>query len=43
MSPDDYVWTHEATINRLNGHFLCNACYITAGMPTKHSRHWVCP
>jgi hypothetical protein len=34
LSPDDYVWQEEGTLNRDNGHFLCDGCYIKAGMPT---------
>lgn len=39
---DDYVWKEEGTLNRTNGHFLCDACYIKAGSPT--SRYgWKAP
>lgn len=30
----DYVVQEEGTLNRYNGHFLCDACYIAWGMPT---------
>ena len=30
---EEYVWSDEGTLNRLNGHFLCDGCYIAAGMP----------
>lgn len=42
MSPDDYVWAEEGTLNLNNGHFLCTACYIKAGQPS--SKHgWRAP
>jgi hypothetical protein len=34
LSPDDYVRKEEGTFNPDNGHFLCDNCYISAGMPT---------
>jgi hypothetical protein len=42
MTPDDYVWQEEGTLNRENGHFLCTRCYIAAGMPSSE-RGWVAP
>lgn len=37
-----HVQSEEGTYNPLNGHFLCDECYIKAGMPS--SPHgWVCP
>jgi hypothetical protein len=33
-TPDDFVRENEGTYNRENGHFLCTACYIGAGMPS---------
>lgn len=41
-SPEQYVREEEGTYNPANGHFLCTACYIDAGMPSS-SRGWVCP
>jgi hypothetical protein len=38
----DYVRLHEGTYNKDNGHFLCDSCYIMAGMPTAPGG-WVCP
>lgn len=38
----DVAWSEEGTLNRENGHFLCNMCYIKAGMPTSPSG-WTCP
>lgn len=29
-----YVIMEEGTYNPINGHFLCDECYIKAGMPT---------
>jgi hypothetical protein len=34
LTPDEYVWQEEGTLNPNNGHFLCDSCYIAAGMPT---------
>lgn len=42
MTPDQYVWEEEGTLNRSNGHFLCTACYIKAGMPSS-PRGWEAP
>ena len=33
LTPDQYVWREEGTLNKDNGHFLCTECYIDAGMP----------
>lgn len=33
MTPADYVWAEEGTLNPANGHFLCTSCYVLAGMP----------
>lgn len=37
-----YVIENEGTYNSFNGHFLCNMCYIDAGMPTA-PMGWKCP
>lgn len=42
ISPDDYVRQEEGTYNRNNGHFLCDDCYVAAGMPTEPGG-WTCP
>jgi hypothetical protein len=34
ITPDSYVWSEEGTLNRATGQFLCDGCYIRAGMPT---------
>jgi len=34
LVPYEYVWQEEGTLNPSNGHFLCDSCYIAAGMPT---------
>lgn len=42
LTAEEYVWYNEGTLNRENGHFLCDQCYIRAGMPS--SPHgWVAP
>jgi hypothetical protein len=42
MTPDDYVWQEEGTLNRENGHFTCTDCYVRAGMPS-WPRGWAAP
>ena len=34
LSPDDYVWLEEGTLNRDSGQFACTACYIDVGQPS---------
>lgn len=41
-TPAEYIRENEGTYNRTNGHFLCDECYIAAGMPTI-SGGWICP
>ena len=31
---EEYVWREEGTLNRQTGRFLCDECYIKAGMPS---------
>lgn len=40
-----YVWENEGTLNTENGHFLCDDCYIKAGMPANPwpEPGWKCP
>lgn len=41
MTPDEYAM-EDGTFNETNGHFLCDSCYIKAGMPV--SEHgWKAP
>jgi len=42
LSPDDYVWKEEGTLNPRNGHFLCTPCYIAAGQPSSREG-WYAP
>lgn len=42
MTPDDYVWQEEGTLNHTNGHFLCTSCYMDAGMPSS-PQGWIAP
>lgn len=42
LTPEDWVWAEEGTLNPSNGHFLCDDCYIRAGMPSSPSG-WKCP
>jgi len=37
-----FVIQEDGTYNPSNGHFLCNDCYIKAGMPSGPSG-WICP
>lgn len=37
-----YVVENEGTLNPLNGHFLCDSCYIAAGLPSAPGG-WKCP
>lgn len=37
MSAEAFVRSEEGTYNHVNGHFLCTACYIAAGMPTSRN------
>lgn len=39
---EDYIRLEEGTYNKINGHFLCDNCYIGAGMPSSPTG-WVCP
>ena len=42
MTAAAYVRLEEGTYNSENGHFLCDGCYIEAGMPsTPHG--WIAP
>lgn len=42
ITPEAYVVREEGTYNPRNGHFLCDKCYIEAGMPTA-PYGWICP
>lgn len=33
LSPDEYVWRNEGTLNRKTGLFYCTKCYIKQGQP----------
>lgn len=39
----EYIKREEGTYNHETNHFLCDACYIAAGMPTASGRGWKCP
>jgi hypothetical protein len=43
ISPNEYVWREEGTLNRSNGHFLCTDCYIKQGMPVAPYPGWTAP
>lgn len=34
MSPVQYVWEEEGTLDRRTGYFLCTLCYLSVGMPS---------
>jgi len=42
MTPDEFVWAEEGTLNPVNGHFACTRCYISMGMPSTQ-RGWRAP
>ena len=42
LTPDEYVRQHEGTYNPDNGHFLCDVCYVKAGMPSS-PWGWIAP
>ena len=42
ITNDQYVWREEGTLNKSNGHFLCDACYINAGQPSSREG-WKAP
>lgn len=42
QTADEYVFNNEGTLNYDNGHFLCDQCYIDAGMPSS-PRGWIAP
>lgn len=39
---EDAYAREDGTYNPENGHFLCNECYVKAGMPTS-PQGWVAP
>lgn len=39
LTPDEYVWQEEGTLNRETGRFACTSCYIKMGMPSS-PRGW---
>lgn len=43
ITPDEWAWEEEGTLNKTNGHFLCTDCYIKAGMPTSPGIGWKAP
>jgi hypothetical protein len=41
---EDYIREEEGTYNATNGHFLCDTCYLNAGMPSlPYPESWKCP
>lgn len=34
VTAEEYVRNEEGTYNPTNGHFLCDPCYVAAGMPS---------
>lgn len=41
---EEYIREEEGTYNASNGHFLCDICYMDAGMPTSElPMGWKCP
>lgn len=42
QSRADYIRSEEGTYNPSNGHFACDPCYISVGMPSSE-RGWKQP
>lgn len=40
-SPDDFVLKEEGTLDEVTGKFLCDGCYIAAGMPVIEGGRWI--
>lgn len=43
LSPEDFVWAEEGTLNEDNGHFACTECYIAMGQPSAPFPGWKAP
>lgn len=42
MTPDEYVWLEEGTLNRKTGQFVCTDDYLRIGSPSS-PRGWTVP
>jgi hypothetical protein len=43
ISPEQWAWDNEGTVNKENGHFACTPCYFAMGMPTASGAGWKAP
>ena len=43
QTAEQFVIEEEGTYNPENGHFLCDECYVKAGMPTAPFPGWRAP
>lgn len=34
LTPDEWCWEEEGTLNKRTGEFCCTLCYIEIGMPS---------
>lgn len=34
ITPDEFVWREEGTLDRRTGQFLCTRCYLALGQPS---------
>jgi hypothetical protein len=37
LTPDEYIWQQEGTLNEETGLYACDGCYIKLGMPANSS------
>jgi len=37
LTPDQYIWQQEGTLNDETGLYACDGCYIKLGMPANSS------
>lgn len=43
MTPDEYVYEEEGTLNLESGQFACTPCYVAIGMPSAPGSGWKAP
>lgn len=45
LTPEEYVRRNEGTYNPVNGHFMCDDCYLAAGAPAVKwpGPNWIAP
>ena len=41
LTPEEYIWKNEGSLNPISGKFLCDPCYVDSGMlPTTDGSRW---